>query len=566
MNADGLLRHYERVADSPEAVGQLRRFVLELAVQGKLVAPDTSDESADPLLAEVARERVRRIAAGEFQEPTSVVRTARDALPFRPAPHWRWVRLIDVAQPSYGFAFASAQFNSVKRGMPLIRIRDISAADTEAYFDGDFDPAYLVRAGDYVVGMDGDFNLRRWSGITGLLNQRVLRLNGWRSRVDPEFIKLPLQFVLDYLHGQTSQTTVKHLSAKQVNGIEIPLPPVAEQHRIVAKVNELMALCDQLEAVRAEREAARDRLTAASLARLNAPDPGTFTDDARFAIDVLPAIAARPDQVTQVRQTILNLAVRGQLVLPMADDEPAIQLLKRMAAERGASDAVRHARAAELGTPFPVDEIDLSLPAGWGWVRAHNATRPGQTITYGILKPEWVDDGVPTVRVSEMKSGTIDIRTLPRCTPSRASKFEKTRLEVNDLLVSKDGTVGKTAFVPEGLEGGNITQHVLRFPVSNVIDRHFVRLFIDSPVCQRWLSGGTKGALQGVNVGDFRRMPIPLPPLGEQRRIVRRVDELMRLCDLIEASLLKGADKRRRLLESLLKEALDPANVHLEVA
>ncbi len=76
-----------------------------------------------------------------------------------------------------------------------------------------------------------------------------------------------------------------------------PLPPLAEQHRIVAKVDELMGLCDRLEAARAGREAVRDRLAAASLARLNAPDPETFQDDARFALGALPALTTRPDQI-----------------------------------------------------------------------------------------------------------------------------------------------------------------------------------------------------------------------------------------------------------------------------
>jgi type I restriction enzyme S subunit len=347
----------------------------------------------------------------------------------------------------------------------------------------------------------------------------------------------------------------------------VPLPPIEEQQRIVAKVDELMALCDRLEAARAEREAARDRLAAASLARLNAPDPETFADDARFALNVLPALTMRPDQVKQFRETILNLAVRGKLASAATADEPVEQLLERLAKEGSATLAAAGLRAAELRCPYPTDEIDLNLPTGWGWVRAHNATRPGQTITYGILKPEWVDDGVPTVRVTEMKSGTIDIRSLPKCAPARAAKFEKTRLELNDLLVSKDGTIGKTAFVPAGLEGGNITQHVLRFPVSSVIDRHFVRLFIDSPVCQQWLSGETKGvALQGVNVGDFRRMPIPIPPLAEQHRIVAKVAELMSLCDQLEARLNTAIEHRSRLLETVLHGALESADRVVESA
>jgi hypothetical protein len=104
------------------------------------------------------------------------------------------------------------------------------------------------------------------------------------------------------------------LPKNKMDRIAVALPPLAEQHRIVAKVGTLMGLCDRLEAARAEREAVRDKFTAASYARLNVLDPETFRDDARFALDALPALTTRPDQIRQIRQTILNLAVRGKLV------------------------------------------------------------------------------------------------------------------------------------------------------------------------------------------------------------------------------------------------------------
>lgn len=247
MNADRLLALYDRVTEAPDAAARLRRFVLELAVRGKLVKQEPEDEPATKLLKRVVAERTRLVKAGDFREPRNAIRIIRQELPFTTPEHWVWTRLIDVARTSYGFAFRSSQFNSEKRGMPLIRIRDISNKDTQAYFNGDFDPTYIVRAGDYLVGMDGDFNLRCWRGKDGLLNQRVMRINGWRCNVNPEFIKLPLQMVLNHLHERTSLTTVKHLSAKQVNGIEIPLPPLLEQDRIVAKVDELIDLCNRLE-------------------------------------------------------------------------------------------------------------------------------------------------------------------------------------------------------------------------------------------------------------------------------------------------------------------------------
>jgi type I restriction enzyme S subunit len=271
MNADRLLARHERIADAPDAVARLRRFILDLAVRGKLVPQDPHDEPASELLKRIEAEKVRLVKAGELREPRSAIRIEREELPFSAPESWRWVRLIDIATPTYGFAFPSDRFNSAGKGMPLIRTRDISSTDTQAYFEGDYDPAYLVQVGDYLVGMDGDFNLRRWRGKEGLLNQRVMRLNRWRCGVDPEFVRLPLQFSLDHLHGETSLTTVKHLSAKQVNGIEIPLPPLAEQRRIVAKVDELMALCDRLEASLDDADATRRRLLEALLAEALAP-------------------------------------------------------------------------------------------------------------------------------------------------------------------------------------------------------------------------------------------------------------------------------------------------------
>ena len=283
MNSDRLFALYDRVAEAPDAVGRLRRFVLDLAVRGKLVGQDPADEPASELLKQIAAEQARLKEKGEFREPRSAVEINRHELPFRSPEPWPWVRLIDIASVRYGFAFKSSQFNADRCGMPLIRIRDISKTDTQAYFEGDYDPVYIVRASDYLVGMDGDFNLHRWKGKDGLLNQRVMRINGWRYGVNPEFVRLPLQMVLNYLHGGTSLTTVKHLSAKQVNGTEIPLPPLDEQYRIVAKVDDLMALCDRLEEARTVREDTRDRLTKASLARLSAADTDvpTFRSHAR---------------------------------------------------------------------------------------------------------------------------------------------------------------------------------------------------------------------------------------------------------------------------------------------
>src|SRR5690606_5135719 len=150
--------------------------------------------------------------------------------------------------------------------------------------------------------------------------------------LDPYLFKV----LPDLARGGDTKGAIKGatLNRESISNILIPLPPLAEQRRSVAKAEELRALLGRPEAARTPREATRDRLTAASLARLTAPetDPAEFPANARFALATLPALTTRPDQIKPLRQTILNLAVRGKLVDQDPTDEPASELLKRIAA------------------------------------------------------------------------------------------------------------------------------------------------------------------------------------------------------------------------------------------
>jgi type I restriction enzyme S subunit len=561
MNADRLLEHYERIADAPEAIPRLRRFILDLAVRGKLVPQDPQEESASELLKRIAAEKARLVKAGEFNEPSSFVQIQRDDLPFAVPNHWQWTRLIEIAKPSYGFAFPSGQFNLAKRGTPLIRIRDISATDTEAYFEGDYDPAHLVKAGDYLVGMDGDFNLRQWRGKDGLLNQRVLRLNGWRCSVDPEFFRLPLQFILDHLHGETSLTTVKHLSAKQVNGIEVPLPPLAEQYRIVAKVDELMALCDRLEAARAGREAVRDRLAAASLAHLNAPDPATFQDDARFALDTLPDLTTRPDQIKQLRQTILNLAVRGKLVPQDPNDEPALELLKRIAGENKKLLSAKGIRSQKPALPAENFEVETEIPASWRHAYLQDLA---YQITDGThLTPKYTEQGRPFLSAQNVKPFKFMPEKHRFVSEIDFDNYRANRRpERGDILMTRVGAgIGEAAVLDSDFEFAfYVSLCLIKIP-NRLLSAQYIVLWLNSPEGRDSSTIRTygKGASQGnLNLGLIRTFKVPLPPLAEQHRIVAKIDVLMALCDQLEASLDATATTRHRLLDALLAEALGP--------
>jgi len=356
-------------------------------------------------------------------------------------------------------------------------------------------------------------------------------------------------------------TTVQSLKYAEFEQQPFPLPPLAEQHRIVAKVDELMALCDRLEAARAEREATRDRLAAASLARLNAPDPETFQADARFVLNALPALTTRPDQIKRLRQTILNLAVRGKLVPQDPKDEPASELLKRIAKEKAQLVKAGEIKVRSISSRDRQEPIIFECPIGW------SLTELGEValkITDGAHKtPTYVERGVPFVSVKDFSAGGLDLSST-RFIPEHEHKLLYQRCDPRrgDILLGRIGTLGKTVLVDTDVEFSLfVSVGLIRFDHS-FTSPDFFRLLLNSPFVEAEfdrikIGGGTH--TNKLNLGDLYTVALPLPPLAEQHRIVAKVDALTALCDRLEASLTATAATRRRLLDALLAEALAPA-------
>jgi type I restriction enzyme S subunit len=164
-------------------------------------------------------------------------------------------RLGGLATFLSGFAFKSNLFNDEKKGTPIIRIRYVIRGRSETYFAGEYDERYLVKKGDYLIGMDGEFNLARWNSEPALPNQRVCKIDSLSRNIDRAYLGRFLPAALKKIEDATPFVTVKHLSVKALNEIEIPLPPLAEQKRIAA-------ILDAADALRTKRREALAQLDA----------------------------------------------------------------------------------------------------------------------------------------------------------------------------------------------------------------------------------------------------------------------------------------------------------------
>ena len=570
MNAERLLRHCEKIVDAPDAIARLRHFVLDLAVRGKLVPQDPNDEPAEELLKRIAKEKARLVKAGDLRKPRDLDNGGGVLEPYPIPSTWRWVRLDGVGAIVGGGTPSAADadnFAEPGEGVPWLTPADLGGYSELYISRGSRDlsekgartsSATLMPIGTVL------FTSRAPIGYVAIAANPISTNQGFKSIVPyiadcSRFIATAMRAFAPEIDAKAPGTTFKEVSGKIVAAVPFPLPPLAEQHRIVAKVDELMGLCDRLEAARAGRETVRDRLAAASLARLNAPDTkaspakvgtgfasgdaseqeSTFQSDARFALDALPALTTRPDQIKCLRQTILNLAVRGKLVPQDPNDEPASELLKRE-------------RIAFLPDgPF-------EIPRSWCWVRvgAVSEARLGKMLDKAKNK----GTPRPYLRNINVRWFDFDLSDV-LLMPFEDSELEEYSLRFGDVLICEGGEPGRAAVWDERTQGIFFQKaiHRVRF-AAFVNSNFFVRALKASADDGRLAKSFTGTGIKHFTGRGLDGYAFPLPPLAEQRRIVAKVDALMAICDRLEASLTATAATRRRLLDALLAEALVPVD------
>jgi type I restriction enzyme, S subunit len=564
MNADDLLRHFERVADAPEALPRLRQLVLDLAVRGKLLPQQPGDHPQDKALVAARSELSERAkATGRLRfTPSAPIPEADigDELP----TGWVAARVNDTGLYINGLAFKPSDWKA--SGLPIIRIQNLSDDSREFnYAQGEFADEVLVRTGDILVSWSATLDAYLWKRETGVLNQHIFRVIQATGLTDSGYLLLLLKRAIRDLsesvhaHG----LVMTHINRGPFLNHVVWIPPLAEQRRIVAKVDELMALCDRLEVARTEREAARDRLTAASLARLNTPEPETFADDARFALDALSALTARAGQVGQLRQTILNLAVRGRLVARDPTEVPAAKLLQQIAAGKVARmQATGDARIKVAPDPDPAD-LPMPLPPGWA---AQSFENLFLFIDYRGNTPPKTSDGIPLITAKNVRMGYLNRE--PREFISAAT-FETWMTRGfpadGDLFFTTEAPLANVC-LNDINEPFALAQRVICLQPYGEINTRFLMIALMSDVMQSLIDAHATGlTAKGIKAAKLKPLPMPIPPLVEQQRIVIKVDELMALCDQLETALSARERHRRDLLESLLHEALEPAATSEEV-
>jgi type I restriction enzyme S subunit len=566
MNADRLLKHFDRISEAPDAIPRLRRFILDLAVQGKLVGQDPNDEPASELLKRIEFEK-----AHALKKTKTLPSVSPDEVIFDIPANWKWVRIRQITSdrgqtiPKQDFTYIDV--TAINKESGCIGSPAVLSAD-----DAPSRARKLVQKGDVIYScvrpyllniaiIDTDINPAPIASTAfAVLNGFGLTLSKYLWAV------LRSPFIVSNVEEVMRGQAYPAINDADFSLLPIPLPPLAEQHRIVAKVDELMALCDRLQAARTERERNRDRLVAASLHRLNPPadeaDANTQEaqrEHARFLFNHLPRLTTRPEHIKQLRQTILNLAVRGQLVPQDPNDEPAMELLNQIHTDREGS--LKKQRSSDY---INIDMIPYRLPSTWTWTTLGSICHfeNGDRSKNYPSGPDIKNIGIPFINTKNIVDCKVCLENIDFISEEKFNSLRSGKLQDQDILIVLRGSVGKFGLfeASKSYATGFINAQlvILRNYKTDLVA--YGMTYLKSQIFQQLAFDQSSGSAQPqLSAGNLGKVFFPLPPLAEQHRIVAKVDELMALCDQLEAQLANTAADSRRLLEAVLHEALLPA-------
>jgi type I restriction enzyme S subunit len=573
-----LLEHFDHLLATPDSVERLNQAILDLAVRGKLVPQDPTDEPASEVLRRIEAEKAQLIEDGQIPAREKLSAAGADEKAFPLPDGWTWARLGNLAlNIHYGYT-ASADFGSSE--CRLLRITDIqdSRVDWNSVPGCDISPndtqKYLLHENDILIartgGTIGKSYLVRNLTVQAVFASYLIRVIP-SEHISPEYAKVFLDSPMYWkqLFEQSKGTGQPNVNATALNQLVLTLPPLAEQHRIVARVEQLFAQTRQLAELLSKAQTDLTHLNEAALHHLLTADtPDDFNAQWDFIAEHFDLLYSEPDYIASLRKAILELAVRGKLTRQDSSDEPASELLKRIRAEKERLIEEGKIKEPKLLSPIQHNENLFELPSGWTWCRIGDV---GEAISNAVvdgpfgssLKLSDYDDAgeYPVISITNIDEG-FDLGKLRKLNQSKFEQLKRSAVYPGDVLVAKIGSSwGKAGFYPTEMPIGIIPANLLKITVNHHLSRMYVFFFLRCQSQRNQLEKLVKYTAQpAFNVTAFKNLLFPLPPFAEQQRIVARVEQLLGLCDALEAKLQAAQVEREKLVAAVVAGVSEPSS------
>ncbi|MDI1274964.1 restriction endonuclease subunit S [Polaromonas sp.] len=558
-----LLSNLNLLATAPDGVARLRELILTLTVQGKLVPQDPADEPASELLKKIRSGKDRLISEGKIKRDKPLAEIAEGEKPFELPVGWEWVRLGATMEMFNGRAFKPTDW--LASGLPIVRIQNLNkSAATFNYCD----PATIseknkIDSGSFLISWSGtpgtSFGAFIWQRGPAALNQHIFKCELLGNAFVPEFLELSINSQLNVLIGKAQGGVgLQHVTKGALESLVLVVPPLAEQSRIVTRVEELMRLCDALEAKARLEATQHEQLVRTLLSALTtSATPEALADNWHRVATHFDLLLDCPEAVDAVEQTILQLAVRGLLVPQDPQDEPASVLLQKIRLEKDRLILEGKVKRDKPLPPIAEGDKPFDLPQGWEWTQLVEVALRGPT--NGLSpKPQELPTDVRCLSLSATTQGFFK----PNCfkyvdvTSKAAEQFF---LKTEDLLIQRGNSldyVGIAAIYDCRDDAFIYPDLMMRLQLSRSVNTAFIHMAL---ICAEGRSyfqrnaTGTQGTMPKVNQATVAGAPIPFPPLAEQSRIVARVASLRALCADLRQRLTTARSQQTLLAEALVE-------------
>ncbi|WP_172901855.1 restriction endonuclease subunit S [Escherichia coli] len=547
-------------------IKKLRELILELAVRGKLVPQDPNDEPASELLKRIAVEKAELVKQGKIKKQKPLPEISEEEKPFELPEGWEWVTLATVGEIVGGGTPKSdnPQFWA-KNGIKWITPADLYGLKGKYITSGarDISPAGLSNSSARLMPKGSVlFSSRAPIGYVAIADAELSTNQGFKSCVP--YIKESAEYIYYFLlasakkiDAEASGTTFKEVSGAIVSKILLPLPPLSEQLKIVSRANELMSLCDQLEQQSLTSLDAHQQLVETLLGTLtDSQNAEELAENWTRISEHFDTLFTTEASVDALKQTILQLAVMGKLVPQDPNDEPASELLKRIAQEKAQLVKEGKIKKQKSLPPISDEEKPFELPEGWEWsylsdigilARGRSKHRPRNDPTL------YADGTIPLVQTGDVARSNGCINTYSalynQLGLSQSKLWNKGTLCITIAAnIADSGILNFDACFPDSVVG--FTPYENEIPVLYF---HYFMMTIKSTLEKFAPSTAQKN----INIDILSQLFFPCPPLEEFHRIVDKVQNLLSVCDVLRAYIQSAQQTQLHLADALTDAAIN---------
>ena len=494
---------------------QLRNSILQEAIQGRLVLQDYGDEPASILYESIQQEKNRRIKDGRLKKDKVSSFIPADEMPFEIPVSWKWVRVQDIFNVRSALRIHQTDWQSdgipFFRGRELVQLANTGTTKPEIFISRELYEANKEKGGvpqknDLLVsavGTIGKVYIVQGTKEFYYKDAYILCFENYAD-IYVKYIKYALEspYLQEEIHRDSMATTVAQLTIIKAKSLMIPLPPLEEQKRIVAKIEELLPLVDEYDKAAGELKALNEIL---------------------------------PDKL---RKSVLQEAIHGTLVsndIPEGEATGA-ELLQQILKERQDRENKEKGKKAKKLTLSTIEDEPWGLPEGWCWCLLKDlcAVKGGKRIPAGRRLSD-IDTGYKYIRVSDMKNGSVITTDLKYVPVDIVESIKRYTISKDDIYITVAGTIGDVGTIPEELDGANLTENADKL-VFTIIDKHWLYWFLKTPfIIQQIRDVTTKVGQPKLAINKIEELYIPLPPLSIQHRIVEKIEEVFAAIDNLPA-------------------------------